>query len=82
MPDSSVDPLKWPFEALVTLGENREYLKHARANPDGTVTVLRFEPPGGFVEHTLGAEGVQLRERPEDKERKWLALFDSIYGSR
>lgn len=79
MPENS-DPSLWPFEAFITHEDGQEYCQEARDNGDGTVTVRRFRLPGGFVEENLPKETVQLKERPWDKAKRWLDLFDRIYG--
>lgn len=78
-PFQNADSTLWPFEAFITRKDGQEYCQQARDNLNGTVTVRRFEPPAGFVEHTLPKENVQLKERPEDKAKRWLDLFERVY---
>lgn len=78
---SHPDPKLWPFEARITREDGSEYCQSARDNQDGTVTVLTFNPPEGWVERTLPIKNVELRERPSAKAQRWRDLFEEVYGS-
>lgn len=71
----------WPYNAWVDLGDGRRaFFGSARANPDGTVTVVSFEPPEGFVEKTFPGTSTRLAVAPDFLGQQWLSLYRAVYG--
>jgi hypothetical protein len=77
------NPEAWPFEAIIQHDDGqREYHQHARDNGDGTVSVYKLQLPRGYVEQRYPKAQVKLAERSSDKAKKWLDLYEQVFGKK